>query len=132
MPVPAGIPTDGLKFCFEAGQLGLADGSSVSQLTDQSVNLFHATQGTTARRGVYKAAGIGGKGAVLFDGVDDFYGLPTAALGMFQNVGGGTVVAVIQDQGPLDSTTSRRVFIATKNATLGTTRLGLRDRKSVV
>lgn len=57
---------------------GLANGASVTQLTDASGNNNHATQGTAGKRGTYTTAGLGGKAYVNFDGVDDMYNLTNA------------------------------------------------------
>ncbi len=122
MVVPAGFPTDGLRFCFEALQQTNGDGTTVGTLTDQSVNAHHITQGTTASQGIFRTSAIGGKAAVEFDGVDDYYIFPTAALGMFQNVGGGTMIAVIADKGVLTSTTSRRIFFSSRGTSSGAVR----------
>lgn len=118
MPVPAGIALDGLAFCFDAEQAGGIDGATLGRLTDQSANAWHAVQGTAAAQGIFRASGIGGRGAVEFDGVDDHYPLPTAALGIFQNVGGGTYAVVVRDTGALNSTTGRRIFFASRNGSV--------------
>lgn len=118
MAVPAGVPLPDLAFCFDADQAGGTDGATLGQLTDQSANAYHAVQGTAAAQGIYRATGLGGKPAVEFDGVDDNYQLPTAALGMFRNVGGGTIFAVVHDTGILSSTTGRRIFLASRNGSV--------------
>ncbi len=125
MAVPAGFPTTGLRFCFEALQEAGTDGSTLGTLTDQSGNGFHAAQGTAARQAVFRASGIGGKAAIEFDGVDDYYPFPTAALGMFQAVGGGTLVMVVTDTGSLTATVNRRPIFASRGSTSGAARIAV-------
>jgi hypothetical protein len=50
---------------------GLSDGAAVSSWSDLSGNGFTATQATTARQPVYKAAVLGGSASVRFDGAGD-------------------------------------------------------------
>ncbi len=125
MVVPAGFPTSGLLFCFEVLQEAGTDGSTLGTKTDQSGNGFHAAQGTAARQAVFRADGIGGKPALEYDGVDDYYPLPAAALSMFQAVGGGTLLVVATDTGNLTATTNRRPIFVSRGSTSGAARIAV-------
>ncbi|MGH9226165.1 MAG: hypothetical protein ACRD2W_20810, partial [Acidimicrobiales bacterium] len=61
----------GMQAWFKADSLGLADGAAVGSWADSSTFGRHATQGTAAKQPTFKAAIVGGKPVVRFDGVDD-------------------------------------------------------------
>lgn len=83
---------------------GLADGAPVATWSDSSGNAHHATQATTAKRPIYRAAlaGFNNKAVVEFDGVDDW--LATTA---FTSVAGGEVALIAQRTG---ASTDQRSF----------------------
>ncbi len=121
MALPPRWPPD-VRFHWDAGQQPEADGVLVPSLIDQSPNAWHGAQGTSSKQGTRRIAGLGGKPSVLFDGVDDFYVLPTAAGALFTSVPAATVLVVAADTGSLTIVTAgahRRMFhasVSTSNA----------------
>lgn len=71
---PGGFPSIGttIVWRYRAESEGLADGTALSQLTDQSGNSRHATQGTAANKPTLKTGILNGKAVYRFDGVNDF------------------------------------------------------------
>jgi hypothetical protein len=97
IPCGATVPMSGLKVWLQADSLGLSDGTAVSSWTDISGNGFNAAQATGGQQPVFKTAIRNGKPIVRFDGTDDVLGLSGSALGIFNNIGGGTVFVVCSD-----------------------------------
>ncbi|MEZ4219299.1 MAG: LamG-like jellyroll fold domain-containing protein [Polyangiaceae bacterium] len=69
-----GMPTQGLELWLDA--TGLPSGS-VATWTDKSGKNKHAIQASAPKQPTHSATGLNGKPAVLFDGVDDYFSLPT-------------------------------------------------------
>ena len=49
-----------------------SDGDPVGGWTDRGSQSYHATQATAAKRGTYRPSAANGRGAVEFDGTDDY------------------------------------------------------------
>ena len=76
LPLPEGVPLDGLVLSLDAGLLSGSDGAPVSVWEDNSGAGPDATASGSSRPTLV-ASGIGGRPAVRFDGVDDFLSLGT-------------------------------------------------------
>lgn len=76
--VPSPVPASGdLHARYDATELNLSDGSSVSTWMDETGNDFDLTAGTAP---TYQASAINTNPAVRFDGVDDFLDVAFSAL----------------------------------------------------
>jgi hypothetical protein len=87
-----------------------ADGTTVLGWKDQSGNAFHftATTGPVLKLGI-----VGGRPVIRFNGSTQFMVAVAGALGMFQNVAGGTICGVVASP----ATTARSVLaLASVNA----------------
>ena len=94
-------PTDiaGLKeFLLSTRIVGLNDGDAVATWSDLSGTSNDATQGTAARRPIYKTSQLNGRPCVRFDGVDDWM---TYGNTIFSFTGAGTVFALVRVNGTI-------------------------------
>ena len=60
----------GANLVLDARYISQSNGTAVSSWSDRSGNAYNADQATAARQPIYETAGIGGQGAVKFDGGD--------------------------------------------------------------
>lgn len=98
------------------------DNTAVRVWQDQSGNAYNAEQSTSAARPTYRTNQLNGLPAVVFDGTDDRLSLVSGALGMFRNVAGATVFAVVKYpaslfenvafQASVNATSSSRVLLS--------------------
>ncbi len=72
LPTFSPLDVGGLHLWLDATDLGLSDGDAVGSWPDKGPDGFDMSQGTTAKKPVYKTGIIGGGPIVRFDGVDDF------------------------------------------------------------
>lgn len=68
---PLSIVTSKSPIFYLNGDLGITIGTGVSAWADQTVNGRNAVQATAGNQPTYNASGLGGRGTVTFDGVDD-------------------------------------------------------------
>lgn len=80
IPWTSPIPLDNMEGWWGGFASAVADGASVASLSDRSGGNKTATQGTAGNQPVFRAAGINGKPALQFDGVDDSLILPLNVL----------------------------------------------------
>jgi hypothetical protein len=129
-----------LKVWLKADAItGLHDGDAVGTWSDQSGNGFDATQATAGNKPTYKTSILAGKPVVRFDGVGDELDFSGSALGIFNNVGGGTIIIVASDTNNAvgdtthpfvrwsTNTTTNRIGIVSKNT--GTSQFGALGRR---
>ena len=82
LPVgPSFLPTDisGLQYWYKADSLSLSDGAGISQWNDSGPRNAHATQGSGTLQPLYKTNIKNGLPAVLFDGSNDYFSVPTSS-----------------------------------------------------
>lgn len=70
------IPALGPIMYLRADSLIAEEDDPIDTVADLSGNGNDATQGTFVQMPIYRSAGIGGKPALLFDGVDDWFSIP--------------------------------------------------------
>lgn len=95
------ISKDGLLLWLRSDQGVTIENGFVSQWLDQSGHHFDAIQNQAESRPTLAVSGIGGHGALRFDGVDDFFQLPS---GMADFSLGLTMFVVVNEQQPSDYT----------------------------
>ncbi len=100
------ISKDGLLLWLRSDQGVTIESGFVSQWIDQSSHHFDAIQNQAESRPTLAVGGIGGHTALRFDGVDDFFQLPS---GMADFSQGLTMFVVVNEQQP-DSYTSLLEF----------------------
>jgi hypothetical protein len=99
---------------YDAGAESFADAAAVDQLTDQSGNGVHATQGTAGNRPVFVVDAFGsGLHAVRFDGTNDY--LITSAFGASKAQ--PNLVALVVDTSRGINTSGSRTFFAGRDGT---------------
>lgn len=87
-------PPSGYAIWLKPESLSGADGDAVSSWADSSGNGYNATGGGAAANPVLTNNLMGSYEGVCFDGDNDIMSFGGGALGVFNNVGGGTFVIV--------------------------------------
>lgn len=77
-PHGVGLSTEN-PYWYNASDLSLSNGASVSSWSNSGTNPDAASQGTSSRRPIYYSSGantLNGQPVVVYDGVDDFHQIP--------------------------------------------------------
>lgn len=114
----------GIRFWMRANNTAFitSSGGAVSAYADMSGLRNNATQGTAANQPTTGTRTIGGKNALDFDGVNDFFNLPNA---VFNNLTSGSFTLVVVGQSDptvagqyfFGTSSGQRVYIQTQTST---------------
>lgn len=92
-PADYGDPGSAKIWLAARKETAFSDGDSVSSATEW-INGWDFTQGTGASQPTYQTGEVGSSPAFQFDSVNDYLNAPSAALGIFNNIGTATVMTV--------------------------------------